>query len=129
MRIYLDASPVIYLVEKVAPYAATLLTRLSAAGVVLVASELTRLEVLVKPLKKGDAALQTDFEAFFTTQVSELIPFTRPVFDRALQIRADHGFKTPDALHLAAAVEGACNLFLTNDAQLKAFPDLTVEVI
>ena len=37
--------------------------------------------------------------------------------------------KTPDALHLAAAIEGGCTGFLTNDAQLARFAGLAVEVI
>jgi len=36
---------------------------------------------------------------------------------------------TPDALHLAAAVAGACDVFLTNDAALKTFPPIAVEVV
>lgn len=32
-----------------------------------------------------------------------------------------------DALHLAAAIESGCDVFLTNDNQLSNFPDMTVE--
>jgi predicted nucleic acid-binding protein len=52
-----------------------------------------------------------------------------PVFRRAAKIRARYNFRTPDALHLAAAVEGACDLFITNDAQLTRFTGLVVEVV
>ena len=31
--------------------------------------------------------------------------------------------------HLATAVEHGCGLFLTNDAQLRSFPDIPVEVL
>jgi predicted nucleic acid-binding protein len=34
-----------------------------------------------------------------------------------------------DSLHLAAAVEGGCDRFLTNDARLSRFPDIPVEVL
>jgi predicted nucleic acid-binding protein len=51
------------------------------------------------------------------------------VFRKAAEIRAQHNFKSPDALHLAAAVLSACDVFLTNDAQLIRFPDLTIEVL
>jgi hypothetical protein len=36
MRIYLDAAPVIYTVEQVAPYAAAVDSRLSSSGIVRV---------------------------------------------------------------------------------------------
>ena len=52
-----------------------------------------------------------------------------PSFAAPPRSGASHGFKTPDALHLAAAVVGGCAAFLTNDAQLARFPGLTVEVV
>jgi predicted nucleic acid-binding protein len=129
MRVYLDASPVIYWVEAVPGYIAKVDHRLKQPGTVLVASDLTRMECLVRPLRAGNAALVQDYEDFFATEVAELIAFNTALFRRAAEIRATHNFKTPDALHLAAAVAGACDLFLTNDAALKAFPDITVEVV
>ena len=44
-------------------------------------------------------------------------------------IRGRYRFKTPDSIHLAAAVESGCQLFLTNDVRLNRFTDLTVEVL
>jgi predicted nucleic acid-binding protein len=129
MRVYVDASPVIYVVEQVAPFALAVAQRLAAPGVVIVASELTRLECLVRPLRSNDATLVRDFDIWFARQVAEIVPFTADVFRHAAEIRAGHGFKTPDALHLAAAVAGGCAAFLTNDAQLTRFPGLAVEVV
>jgi predicted nucleic acid-binding protein len=54
---------------------------------------------------------------------------TTAVVDRATVIRGRYRFKTPDALHLAAAIEAGCQTFLTNDARLGGFPDLTVEAL
>lgn len=128
-RTYLDAAPVIYSVQQVAPYAVRVDPRLAAPGVVLVASELTRMECLIQPLRMGNGALVQEFDDFFAARVAEMVTFTSAVFRRAAEIRAQFNFKTPDALHLAAAVEGACTVFLTNDAQLTRFPGLTVEVV
>jgi predicted nucleic acid-binding protein len=44
-------------------------------------------------------------------------------------MRADLNFKTPDALHLAAAIEGGCARFLTNDTRLNRCSDIVVEVL
>ena len=49
--------------------------------------------------------------------------------DRATEIWAQYGFKTPDAIHLAAAVASGCNVFLTNDHRLDRFTDITIEVV
>jgi predicted nucleic acid-binding protein len=129
MRTYLDASPVIYAVEQTPGFYAGVDARLAVPGTVLISSDLTKMECLVSPLRRGDAALVQDFEDFFAVRVAEMLTFTSAVFRRAAEIRARFSFKTPDALHLAAAVEGACAVFLTNDAQLTRFPGLTVEVV
>ncbi len=41
----------------------------------------------------------------------------------------DTCFSLPDAIHLAAAVESGCEMFLTNDNRLDGFSDLTVEIL
>jgi uncharacterized protein len=78
-------------------------------------------------LATGDTALLAEFDAAFAA--AELAPMASAVFNRATDIRAAHRFKTPDALHLAAAVEAGCTVFLTNDHRLAAFTGITVEVI
>jgi predicted nucleic acid-binding protein len=48
---------------------------------------------------------------------------------RAAQLRADLNLKTPDALHLAAAIEAGCDRVLTNDNRLSKCTDIPVEVL
>jgi predicted nucleic acid-binding protein len=127
MRLYLDAAPVIYTVEQVASYAAAVDARLLDPDVVAVASDLTRLECRVKPLKDGNADLLQDFDDFFATV--EIVPLSRDVIDRATEIRAQYGFKTPDSIHLAVAVVSGCDTCLTNDHRLDRFADIAIEVV
>ena len=129
MRVYLDAAPAIYTVEQVPLYAAAVDARLSAHGVVRVASDLTRMECRVKPLREGNAELLKDFDDYFEGAVAEIVALSREVIDRATEIRAQYGFKTPDAIHLAAAVASGCDVFLTNDHRLDRFTDITIEVV
>jgi predicted nucleic acid-binding protein len=129
MRVYLDSSPIIYLVEQMAPFAAKVLTRIGTPGIILASSDLALLEALVKPVRNNDVALVQEFDKFFAVQIVARIPFTESLFRRAADIRARHNFRTPDALHLAAAVEGACDLFLTNDAGLTSFTQVPVEIV
>jgi predicted nucleic acid-binding protein len=128
-RLYLDTAPFVYHVERTMPFAPAVDARLAAADIVLVSSELTRLECLVLPLRNGDTARVGDFDMFFSARLDELVEFTGAVFRRAAEIRASGNFKTPDTLHLAAAIEGGCTAFLTNDAQLTRFAGLAVEVV
>ncbi|MBO0798451.1 MAG: type II toxin-antitoxin system VapC family toxin [Blastocatellia bacterium] len=129
MRYYLDSSPIIYLVEQVQPYASELRRKLSAQGLVLITSELARLECRVKPLRNGDTALLQDFDDYFANSIAEIVPLTRDIIDRATEIRAQYNFKSPDSIHLAAAVVAKCDVFLTNDHRLNRFTAVSIEVI
>jgi predicted nucleic acid-binding protein len=48
---------------------------------------------------------------------------------RATELRAAHGLKTPDAIHLATAIEERADLFLTGDANLARCPGLHLDLI
>jgi predicted nucleic acid-binding protein len=128
VRVSLDAAPVIYAVEQVPGFGAAVDARLAAPGVVPVTSELTRLECRVKPLREEDAALLGDFDAFFA-DAAVVVALTREVIDRATELRARYGVRTPDAIHLAAAVASGCDVFLTNDRRLAHVPGIPVEVV
>ena len=132
MIAYLDANVVIYLVEQHptwGPRAAARIAVLRAAGDQIAVSDLNRTECLVGPFASGDTALASQFQAFFSNPSAQVFPLTAAVCERAARVRADHGFRPLDALHLAAAVEHGCGLFLTNDAQLVRFPAIPVEVL
>jgi predicted nucleic acid-binding protein len=129
MRLYLDAAPIIYWVEKVAAYYPQVDSRIKQTGVVLISSHLTLMECLVLPLRQGRLGVKQDYDHFFATQLTEIIPFSEVIFREAAEIRAQHNFRTPDALHLAAAVQGACDAFLTNDARLTSFTKIRVEAV
>ncbi len=55
MRMYLDAAPVIYAVERTSRFAVAVQARLSAPGTVLIASDLTRMECRVRSLREANA--------------------------------------------------------------------------
>lgn len=129
MRIYLDSAPIIYLVEQVAPYASALERQLSAPDAIQVCSELSRMECRVKPIRDGEAALLAAFDSYFSDIVFEVIPLSRQTMERATALRAQYGFRTPDAIHLAAAIVGACDTFLTNDSGLSRCTEISVQVL
>jgi predicted nucleic acid-binding protein len=87
------------------------------------------MECLVGPLLSGNTSLFNAHLTFFATPGVQVFSMPAAVFDRAARVRAAHRFATPDALHLAAAVEHGCGLFLTNDARLGRFTDIPVEVL
>jgi len=66
---------------------------------------------------------------YFADVITEIIPLSRAVMDQATLLRARYGFKTPDAIHLAAAIVGGCDLLLTNDHRLDRCTEIAVEAI
>jgi predicted nucleic acid-binding protein len=132
MLIYLDSAILIYHLDGIGPFQArpaNRLTTLRAGGDQVAVSDLTHLECRVKPIQLGDTLRLSKFDGFFGLPDVRMVPLTTAVDDQATVIRATHGIKTLDAIHLAAALEGGCDIFLTNDARLSSFHDLTVEVL
>ncbi|MBX9625166.1 MAG: PIN domain-containing protein [Gemmataceae bacterium] len=129
MRVFPDAVVVIYLIEQHATFGPRAEAALNAHPGDLVSSELVRSETLVRPVRNADHALIAEFEDYFRLQVTEMVPLDRPVFDRVTAIRAQHGFKTPDATNLAAAVQAGCDVFLTNEPNLAKYTGIRVVLI
>lgn len=134
MIVCLDADCIIYFVEQNpvwGPRVTARLAALRAVGDEIAVSDLARTECLAKPLATGDVAVVADYQAFFTDPDIRFLPLTAMVCERAARIRAASSFKlkVPDCLHLAAAVEHGCGLFLTHDALLNQCQDITVEVL
>jgi predicted nucleic acid-binding protein len=132
MIVFLVSVIVIYLIEGPEPFrtlARAQLTQVAAASDQLATSQLTRLECRIKPIRLNDALLLADYDAFFSSP--DLLVYSHPdaVFERATWIRAQHSLKLGDSLNLAVAVEHGCGRFLTNDLELKRFPDINVEVL
>lgn len=132
MLVYVDTVNCIYAVEGAPVFQARARARLAtlrSAGDQPAISDLTWLECRVKPIRLGDTVAQADMEAFLTASDVFRVPMPFAVYERACRIRAVHNFKLADALHLAAAVEIGCGLFLTNDHRLSSFTDIPVEVL
>lgn len=143
MRYYLDTVVVIYAVEGVPAYQQRSIDHLAAleqAGHRFAISELTWTECLVPVFGPGGGQRLSDFFRFFHAPNLRTVSLTAAMHTRAAAIRGGHHYPaaqgTPqrryglaDALHLAAAIESGCDVFLTNDNQLASFPDIAIEVL
>ncbi len=88
--VYLDANPIIYTVEKHPVYGPLLqpLWREAQAGTIeVVSSELAFMEVLVGPLKSGNAALERAYEQAFLGTEMRLLPITQAILREAAGLR------------------------------------------
>lgn len=143
MQYYLDTMIVIYAVEgdpTIQQRALNHLTALEQAGHRFAISELTRTECLVPSFGTGGGQQLSDFFRFFHGPNLRMWSLTAAAHSRASAIRGRHSYPAvppaqpkryglADALHLAAAIECGCDVFLTNDNQLVNFPDITIEVL
>jgi uncharacterized protein len=108
---------VIYIVEDISPWSmriADALANVSSFGFVV--SELVRMESRVGALRKRNSALDASFEQFFAEHPP--VQLGTSVFGRATLLRAESRLATPDALHVACAIEERCDEFWTNDPRL-----------
>jgi hypothetical protein len=100
--LYVDTCAVIYRVERIEPYltaGAPLWDALDAGLRQVQTSELTLLEVLVKPLRDSNLPLATLYRhVLLGTMGLSCLPVHRAVLESAAQIRADHRLRTPDAI-------------------------------
>ena len=67
------------------------------------------------------------YDAFACSARSDRL--TSGVIDRATALRARYGFKTPDALHHACAIDAGADAFVTGDANLARCWENAVEVM
>ena len=129
---YLDSRIVIYLTEGSADMRERIgrqLLQSAEAAPTVTFTDLSRLECRVKPLAIGNATLLADYESFFTTPGYVKSVIDTATFDMATELRAHYGLKTPDALHLAAAIASDCEELWTNDKRLVRAADSRVRIV
>ena len=128
VRVYLDSCISIYYVELRLPWFAMIEQAFSGDGAPeLFISDLVRLECFVLPVRNGDERLKERFDRFFARTIKLELP--SEVYELATGLRARHNIKTPDAIHLAAAIHHDCDEFWTNDHRLdRASEDITIRV-
>ncbi|MCC6125365.1 MAG: PIN domain-containing protein [Pirellulales bacterium] len=132
MIYYLDTNIVIYSLEHHPLWSPTtrgVLSGLKNQNVLFAVSDLTCMECRIGPLRRRDRRLLDLYDAFFAAKEMHVHALPTAVFERAAVIRATHGYKALDALHLATAVEFRCDRFLTNDNRLSDFSDISVELL
>ena len=131
--IYLDTAPIIYALENVAPYAERMQEFIFSHfydDAIFKTSTVTNTEYLVIPYRTQDFAKIMEFERFKTVLKMQVLPADNAITKRAAQIRAKYsGIKAMDALQLATAIQNNCDVFLTNDKQLKQVEEIRVLLV
>ncbi len=127
-RIFLDTSPLIYYLDGFEPFASKVERYLLSAmdnGDSLYTSTITDTEYLVHPYREKSYIKIISYKSFLQDIHVLKIGIGESIAEKAAQIRAFYqGIKTADSLQLAAAIESGCDVFLTNDKQLKQVSEL-----
>jgi predicted nucleic acid-binding protein len=127
IRIYLDTNAFIEMFEKRTVYS-DLLWQIYGnkhPERVVISSELTLAEILVKPLENmrisGDTRRVNDYRLNIADKGSfqRIVPIGREVLEMAANIRASNKrIKLPDAIHVATAMVEKAHFFISNDTDL-----------
>lgn len=126
-RIYLDANVLIELFENRRSETSERLWELLRAVVDgpsdCLLSELTLAEVAVHPMRRRSIELVELYKQIITDRAGlwSIMPVERRVLERAAELRAGlPSLRLPDAIHLATAILGGSDVFVSNDQRLRA---------
>lgn len=132
-RLRVETAPYIYYVENHPIYAEkvdAILQFVEAMAIEIRTSVITLTETLMKPIQVSDQSLIDTYHELLTeTDYIQLISVTPDLAAKAAHLRARYNLRTPDALHVASAIESGCNAFLTNDLGLKRVTELRMLVL
>ena len=106
--------------EQFGPAAGRLLRSAEEGQCRLVCSVLSLLEVLVAPKRRGQEDLCRVYrEMFESFPHLSMLPVDTGIAEIASDLRATHNLKTPDAIHLATALQAGAAAFVSQDGRLK----------
>lgn len=129
----IETAPFIYYVENHSLYSDKLdliFKIVEATSIKIVASTITLTETLVKPLKNSDNQTAKAYRELLMRHKSIQIYSVLPsIAEKAAELRANYILRTPDALHIATAIESHSDSFLTNDLGLKRITDLQILIL
>ncbi len=132
-QIFIDTAPVIYFVEKNPNFETKVqdvFQRLDDGKLSAVVSPITLAECLVLPYKLGKPDVAKIFTDLLVNSASVLFyPIDETTADKAADLRAHYSLTLTDAFQLAIAIQSGCDIFLTNDIQLKRVTEISVLVL
>ena len=128
-KVFLDTAPLIYFLDEDVKYGSkvqSILEQILNEEKMIVSSVITCEEYLVYPYRTGNREKIEVFFEFAEECDIVLTPITVEIAEKAASIRAEYDyFKAMDSLQLATAVLSGCDVFLTNDKQLKQFDEIS----
>ena len=126
----IDTAPLIFFIEQRQPYVEILRPFFQAVvrgEIQVICSAIVLTEVLVHPLRHGNDKLAYDYNDIMLSSPNiSTVPVTPTTAQLAADLRAHSKLKTPDAIHLATAIQHNADAFLTNDRDFGDLPAMTL---
>lgn len=121
--VFVDTAPFIYYLEHSELYfdkAYRFFTMCHEKGIRIITSSITIEEYCVSPYKNNNAEIVENFDRFLEYMNVKVIPIDALIAKQGAKIRAEYKyFKAMDALQVATAIHAHCDMFFTNDKQLR----------
>lgn len=122
-KVFIDTNPLIYLVAQQEPFYSKVVRFISDCitdDAEFYTSTITDAEFLVKPFENKDNEQAEKYKVYLKRLEFVKCFISEQIAERATKIRADyHDIKLGDALQMAASLDCNCDVFFTNDKQLK----------
>lgn len=129
-RVYFDVNPIIYFIEQNTQFAETvtpIFEMIGEGSILAFTSELSLTEILIKPIRDNlNQVIQAHKELLLDTELFTLISPNQDTFLVAAELGGKSSMRTPDAIHMACAIESKCKYFITNDKGIKSTGGVTV---
>ncbi len=133
-RVFIDTAPIIYYLENSALYMQSIkrfFRKCIEENIQIVTSTITIEEYLVFPYSSDKMEFVDNFKKFIKYMNIEVIDIDFKIAEQGAKIRGLYkNFKAMDALQIATAIVSGCDMFFTNDKQLrqeKELPCMTME--
>lgn len=133
-RVFVDTSPIIYYLENSALYKDKIKKFFEMClddDIQIITSAITVEEYLVFPYASGKIEFADNFKRFMAYMNIKIVDIDSEIAGQAAKIRGEfRHFKAMDCLQIAAAKVSKCDMFFTNDKQLrqeKELPCMTMD--
>ena len=131
--IFLDTAPFIYFFEKHPDYFPALemlFDRLYETDAQAITSIITYIELTTHPARQGKSQLVRKYRDYLTNSENiSLFPLDLNIADQAVNLRAQHHFKTPDAIQIGTAIACGADYIITNDKDWRKVEEIQVLMV
>ncbi|MEE4602854.1 MAG: PIN domain-containing protein [Desulfobacteraceae bacterium] len=131
--IFLDTAPFIYFFERnphYFPAMEMLFDRLYETDAQAITSIITYIELTTHPARQGKKQLVRKYRDYLSNSENiSIFSLDMDIADHAVELRAHHHLKTPDAIQLGTAVACGADYIITNDRDWRRIEEIKVVMV